>query len=247
MLEPASPLVSLMLKTRIVRIVGRRLIGTYLALLPDGSRMLVRSRSETDEEVVNEVFGKRIYDRPLPMCEGMRVVDIGANIGAFSVKAARAVGAEGNVLAIEPELSNFRIIVRNLQVNHLKNVDAHNVALGGAAGERILNIYERQGDHSFYERPGRKVGIQRVETETLDRLLEGMRWKPDFIKLDSEGAGLEILRGAELTLASAHPAIAMETRSFGGSRDEIVALLDRHGYDIQSEKYGKEVGLLYAT
>ena len=71
---------------------------------------------------------------------GMNVVDIGANIGLYTVIAAKKVGENGKVFAFEPERENNSLLRKNVEINSFKNVFVSDIALSDSAGERELYL-----------------------------------------------------------------------------------------------------------
>jgi len=94
LIKPSSSLVSLLLRTRRVRVIGRRLIRTYLTALPDGTSLRVRTGDISEEQMIDEIYGRHVYETEFPLVQVNIVVDAGANIGVFSLKASRIVGAK---------------------------------------------------------------------------------------------------------------------------------------------------------
>src|SRR5918912_4362355 len=78
-------------------------------------------------------------------------VDVGANVGVYTVVLARAVGPEGRVLAFEPGPENVRRLEENLARNRLENVDVHAIALADRAGELVLRLGADPAYHSTGE------------------------------------------------------------------------------------------------
>jgi predicted RNA methylase len=95
-------------------------------LLVDGVRILVRRRS-SDRFVVHEVFKRKVYGEPP---QGV-VVDLGANIGSFSLYTARNAT---QVFAFEPESSNFEQLQKNIKLNHTLPIQIFKKAAGGQSG-----------------------------------------------------------------------------------------------------------------
>jgi len=91
--------------------------------LPDGNKIRFRPFAEGDAEVIKDVYEHRHYDA-LHIEKGMCVFDIGAHIGAFTLKAAKAVGSEGIVVAVEPESRNFALLKENVELNRYKKCDS---------------------------------------------------------------------------------------------------------------------------
>jgi len=147
------------------------------------------------------------------LTEGDAFVDVGANIGVFTVSAALKVGAQGRVLAIEASPRVFPYLERNVQLNTLDNVTVANCAASDGTEE----------DVSFYEAPANKFGMgslapqfsvkpTAVKTRTLDDLVRehGIE-RVAVLKVDVEGHEAGVFRGAERLLRGPHsPAIAFE-------------------------------------
>ena len=128
---------------------------------------------------------------------GMRVVDAGAHAGYYSVLFSQLVGAQGLVLAFEPEPGNYRMLLANLLLNDCGNVQTQPLALAESRGEAWLHLGEdNPGDHRLAPTPGRRrVAIQTID---LDTALDGA--PVDFIKLDTQGSEPRILTGARATV-----------------------------------------------
>jgi len=146
---------------------------------------------------------------------GMVVVDIGAHIGTFTLSASKKAGEDGKVIAIEPEINNFNQLKRNLEINEIKNVIPANIALNDFNGEKDFFITKGSGCHSLFPPSGTQI-IHKVQinVKTLDTLLRELNINSvDFLKIDTEGAELEILKGAKETL-SKNPQMKMAIASY---------------------------------
>lgn len=124
------------------------------------------------------------------------VVDVGANIGFITVRAARTAS---RVIAIEPHPTRFRYLERNVALNGLTNVTCMNCAVGAGEGELALydvdpTLGPRPLDVSATPGRGR---CHRVPLRTLDSLVE----EANLVKIDVEGYEAEVLRGANNLLA----------------------------------------------
>lgn len=131
-------------------------------------------------------------------------VDVGANIGYFSLLASRLVGAAGAVLAFEPERENFRLLQANCRLNECGNIRCFEAALGEENAEGTLYLNElNRGDHSLYpEQAGR--ARQAISIVNGSRLIGASHPRVDCIKIDTQGAECDVLAGlGELIAASA--------------------------------------------
>lgn len=130
---------------------------------------------------------------------GMTFVDVGAHVGYFTMIAARAVGPQGRVVAIEADPDTCNHLRQNIGRNDLENVELRELAVGSGYGTvRLYRDPQGPGYNSIYRLPmTRSEGIE-VPQRPLDDVLEGVR--PDVIKLDIEGAELDTLKSAKRTL-----------------------------------------------
>src|SRR5579872_2181180 len=108
-LVPSSGLTRFLLQTRYLRIVSRKVISSYKTQLPNGDQICIRPLGN-DDEIVQEVFVKDLYERYYKLKTGDKVIDIGGNIGTFSLKAGEEVGKSGKVLAVEPASENAKLL-----------------------------------------------------------------------------------------------------------------------------------------
>jgi FkbM family methyltransferase len=145
---------------------------------------------------------------------GETVYDIGANVGLFSARFARWIGAEGWLYAVEPNPLCVYFLRANLEHARLKNFTILPVALSNRRCECSFSINYGSsligvgGDSNVAGKPGHQI---RVEGESLDRLIAtfGLR-KPDFIKLDVEGAEASAVAGMMETLERSRPNFMIE-------------------------------------
>jgi FkbM family methyltransferase len=144
--------------------------------------------------IVEEVFIGEVYDRCFEFASNSIILDIGAHAGAFSVKIAKRVN-RGFVLAIEPHPSNFNLLIQNISINKLRNVMPLNLALSGKMGKIRLYLNGKSYIPSTFFRKGRWL---EVPTDSLDNVIRRLGLeRVDFIKIDAEGAALDILKSGE--------------------------------------------------
>jgi len=175
--------------------------------------------------------------------KGMTVVDVGAFIGYYTLLAAKRVGSEGKVFAFEPYPPSFSLLLKNIQVNKWRNIQASQLAVSDSEGERKLNIPYGPSNSSFGALPNIKDSIT-IKTVSLDSFLQVT--DVDVIKIDVEGAELEVLRGMKKILAEGRPKIICEVHprkiSFlDYSTKEISDFLKEYNYNtyLISEKEPK--------
>jgi FkbM family methyltransferase len=146
------------------------------------------------------------------LAPGMSYIDVGAHIGLLTLAGARAVGEMGSVLAIEPTPETFELLSRTIAGNDLrKSVKALSVAAGSHAGRRRFHTGTVLGHNSFY-RPedhasDRLASEIDVDVARLDDLVSAGT-RVDLVKIDAEGAELEILAGMRRIVAE-NPSMAI--------------------------------------
>jgi FkbM family methyltransferase len=195
------------------------------------------------------VYVTRDYERYYQLAEGDCVIDAGANIGTFTVRAAQAVGEKGKVIAIEPEARNLEFLRRNIAANNLRNVLVIPKGVWGAKGKLRLNISWNQTGHSVFR--GTVYGTDKskeyeeVEVDSIDGILAELGIeKVDFVKMDIEGAEVEAIKGMENILKNGNVKLAMEyTHIVDGQTTDTVVIpwLKSRGFKVR--KHGE---LLYA-
>ena len=170
---------------------------------------------------------------------GMTVLDIGANQGLYSLLAAKKVGSGGRVIAFEPSPRELRRLRWNLKMNRCRNVRVEPVALGSqeGVGELYVCLGQETGCNSL--RPpavSEPVSRTEVAVATLDQHLAEMDVeKADFVKVDVEGAELDVFRGGGKLLSDFRPIIMCEladvrTEPWGYRSAEVYDLLKSYGY-----------------
>lgn len=165
------------------------------------------------------------------------VVDVGANVGAITLAASRAVGEAGRVHAFEPHPRTFKYLQGNLELNQAVNVMAHNVALGEDDGTVIFSS-RRSDDQNYVVQSA--DGIP-VEARRLDDVL---RDEPRIalLKVDVEGYELAVLKGAAEALRRSDSVFfeAWEdlAKRYGYSTPEINAYLQNLGFRLFRQHEG---------
>lgn len=174
-----------------------RSIGNNLAQvrLPDG----IMIEPLSDILINDEIYGRKIYDRFHEIQSDDFVIDVGGHVGVFALKASRKAKG-GMVISVEPHPSNYELLVRNMKENEIRNVQPLNLALASVGRQHIrLYLSKNPRGHSTSIRVSSKY--LRVQAKTIDQLISDLKLKKvDFIKIDAEGAELDILKGAEKTL-----------------------------------------------
>jgi FkbM family methyltransferase len=171
------------------------------------------------------------------------LLDVGAHIGIFTLKGARHVGSKGRVIAFEPNPETVKLLRENISANHLENVTVEQIACTdrpqqltlfaaptnntGASSLSQVNATYGASPRPFQVR-GRPIDDVIRELQ-LDRV--------DAMKIDVEGAELQVLRGAAETLKRFHPRIVVEIvpsqlANFGSTPKDIASFIRSTGYSI---------------
>ena len=140
---------------------------------------------------------------------GMTLLDIGANVGYFSVLGAQAVGPSGTVVAIEPDPTNYALLCANLWEARAGNVEPIRAAASSFSGPLPLSLSnDNCGDHrSFIERPGERVLA--VSGVRVDEVFDADS-RVDLVKIDIQGADHRAVLGMEGLLARCQPLLLVE-------------------------------------
>jgi FkbM family methyltransferase len=169
---------------------------------------------------------------------GMIVVDIGANIGYYTLIAAKIVGNKGKIYAFEPEPNNFKLLVKNIGMNGCKNVIPVQKAVLNKTGKmKFFTDKTNLGAGSFSKSTtSKEKSFIEVKTTNLDEFLHGN--KIDLIKIDAEGAEGLIFDGAKKLLDKRNFKIIMEfwpygLKNIGTDPLELLNKMQKYGFKIR--------------
>lgn len=158
-------------------------------------------------------------------------MDIGANIGSYSVIAAGAVGA--HVVSVEPIPATFRRLKRNISLNDLSDrVELYGVGLSSETSALRFTADRDTVNHVMAD--GERGASIEVQVMRMDDLLLG-KDVPAVIKIDVEGHERAVLAGGERTLADTRvSAVIMEVngsgKRYGVKDEELIAVMNSHGF-----------------
>jgi FkbM family methyltransferase len=187
-----------------------------------------------DAVTVFLIFLREDYGRIAPKSI---IVDIGANIGVFSLYAAYSDAAR--ILAYEPNSESFQSLKNNVESNGLETViQPHHLAVGAVSGRQV-RFPKTSSPYNAVLRDNTSETYDLVETVDLRRILQDVP-HVDLLKMDCEGAEGEILNAADPELFSRIDAIRMEYHL--SLRDEIIALLRKYGFRVRFLRGPKAAG-----
>jgi FkbM family methyltransferase len=139
---------------------------------------------------------------------GMTFVDIGANLGYYTVLASENVGLSGRVFAFEPDRRNFKLLNKNVSLNQCHNVTVENKAISDRPQEiQLYRSPSNFGDHRIYAVRTHESSAQEnhrsrvsVSATSLDDYFREMPARIDFVKMDVQGAEYAALLGMKRLL-----------------------------------------------
>ncbi len=135
-------------------------------------------------------------------------IDVGAHVGRYSIMAAKRIGSLGRVIAIEAHPETFELLNKNIKLNGLANVTTINAVATSEKGKVKLFLPGQDSGLTVYNtiminRAKPTENFLEVEANTLDNILsEYSMHRVNYLKIDVEGAELEVLKGAVNTLSS---------------------------------------------
>jgi len=198
------------------------------------------------ERYETELFKKMVQD-------GMVVVDIGANIGYYTLIAAKSVGNKGIVYAFEPEPSHYKLLCDNIAVNGYTNVVPIEKAVSKTTGKTRLYVNAALVDISSLSKDNvlpysKNLDCLEVETITMDDFFERTVGddRIDLMKIDVEGAEELVVDGAERVLRNNSLKIFMEfvprqLRNVGTDPPELLYKLRNYGFNMKLLNERKQV------
>ncbi len=181
----------------------------------------------------------RLLDRFV--APGSTVVDVGANIGYNTLHAARRAGPSGRVIAIEPTPDNLGVLRRNVAAASLDNVVIEAVAAGRAAGTRELFVRGSvSAVNSFFPLScyAAVTDVVTVPVLPVDDLVAAA----DVVKIDVEGAEIDVLEGMQLVLQAPQLVLIVEWHPLlqqlaGYAPDALPRWLLERGWSLQAASH----------
>lgn len=176
-------------------------------------------------------------------------IDIGANVGLFSVVASECVGEKGKVISYEPTPNIFNRLKENANLNDYQNIICHNLALSNEVGELRLNISNNGFDawNSFAENQIILQNSISVPVSTLDQELKDLELnRISMVKIDVEGWEKFVLHGGSDFFQKHSPIVMIEfteenTFKAGYTVQELYFIMIKWGYSWFRFKNGKLV------
>lgn len=234
--------------------------------LINGARMEVDISEVTQRQIyVNKIFEAGLTRYLLSVLrEGDVVVDVGANVGYFTMLTAKIVGPKGRVISIEPEFRNLEALKENIKINDFQNVTVCACAVGRKESTQVLNInplnrggnslipfveYKSGGvkypTEEIVEKFGEEKLFQKVLVRTLDAVAkENNLGAIAFMKMDVEGFEYDALMGARELLKERKIQRIVCEISNKNTRDAALALFRESLYTSYAISFSGEPVML---
>lgn len=166
---------------------------------------------------------------------GMSVLDVGGNIGLYTILFSRLVGERGRVSTVEPLPELQESLLKSVEKNQIENVTLLPFAAGSRAGSVWLNRDAINSGNNWISATSTATSALEVPVQRLD----GLNWgRPlDFVKIDVQGWEAEVLKGMSGLILSHRPIIMCEIaeaslKAAGSSARELGQLLIDYHYDL---------------
>jgi FkbM family methyltransferase len=201
-----------------------------------GEAFLIQLNDPCQYDLVLGVHEPEVLERiASDLKEGMTFLDIGPNVGYYTLLAAKCVGTSGKVVALEPDPGVLAVLQRNIEINGVGNVQVVHGAASESCGRAKLGR-ARSSSYSTGLYCADAVDWIDVPRYSLDALINELGiGAVDLIKLDVEGAELEAIEGMSQILKVNRPRVIMELhdRPDGTETQAVVQKLKRAGYTVR--------------
>ncbi len=165
-------------------------------------------RDNVDVDIVSESFEKEIRNVFKDFKEGV-FVDIGANIGKYTVMIGNQMKGKGKIISVEPHPSNFEILKKNVELNKCDNVTLVNAACWNT--KSTLKLFSHETHPLLASAVKESKEFITVDSEPLDDILDRVGVKDvDLVKIDVEGAEPKVMEGMKRLLQTSKPKIIFE-------------------------------------
>lgn len=203
-----------------------------------GHKMFLDSKDSIELSIwgVYEPFETELFKKEIK--SGDVVLDIGANIGYYTLIATKLVGEHGKVFAFEPDPTNFALLEKNVKLNGYKNVILVQKAVSNKTDKLRLYLCEdNKGDYRIYDSRDGRQSIE-IESIRLDDYFKNDDGKIDFIKMDIQGSEGWAIQGMRLLLQrNKNVKIIMEfwpagLRKCGIEPEKLLKSLIEYGFNL---------------
>ena len=178
---------------------------------------------------------------------GMKVLEVGANIGYYVKLVANKIGPEGRILAFEPSRVNMKVLRKNIELSSLEDiVKVENVAVGETSGTAELFMMDKANASSLIKRTDSaltQVDSEMVPVVSIDDYLSSYDFDFDWFRMDVEGYEFEIVNGMKESIKKSNPKgcfIEVHSSLFpelGHTTMEFLELMKSVGFRLKIARY----------
>ena len=228
-----------------------KIFGSFIVKTQEKNLIQVFLDSQMDCSYFNSDFKRNnlILGEINKLTEGEYFLDIGSNIGYYSLIASKKIGDSGRVYAFEPSNREYKRLLKNIELNKCRNIIPANIALSDSNNEIEFSVAQGHtglnsiiiGDKSVDKMP------QMIKTMRLDTYFDSENREFRLVKIDVEGSEFMVLKGMEKILKNGNISrIIIEItprflKCFGYNKNDIYDYLRGYGYksllNFDSEQY----------
>lgn len=188
-------------KQRLARNIQEHLLGETIQTTPEGMLIQARITSSMDLSYLQEGGHSVIRNEIKQLKAGQTFLDIGANIGYFSLLASKEVGNRGTVISVEPSNREFKVLIKNIDLNKASNITAINCAAADSLRIEQINIEpEHTGLNRIYSTTS-TITAQPTLAARIESLIPPKALPIHLAKIDTEGYEMYSLLGMEKLLS----------------------------------------------
>ena len=219
----------------------------------------ISGRYEIDSRshILKEILIKKVYEPDIVNLISQNTpvnkdaINIGANIGLYSILLAKLINTDKKVLAIEPTPGAFKKLEANIKHNnHCNKIITYNGIATDVPGLSKINVIEGKEEYSsmgvishFAVEKENYISVD-IEGDTIDNLVAKFNLQPGIIVIDVEGYEGQVLNGAIETIRKFKPIIISELddkllKNLNSNTFEIVQLLEVNGYNVNDTENNK--------
>lgn len=175
----------------------------------------------------DEIKFLRSYIKP-----GMKVLDIGANYGVYTLSIAKLAGESGKIWAFEPTSTTAEYLKKSIRDNNFSNIELIQAGLSDRIGKAKLFTSPNAELNSLHKESVGGENSESIMLLTLDHCKKKYGWVDiDFIKLDAEGEEKNILKKGKNTLSALSPLIMYELKHGEKVNTPLINLFAQHEYN----------------
>lgn len=219
----------------------------------NGKNLKILYRDDSDQSVIDEFFVDKMYRSAefSILNSQFSILDIGAHIGIFSIYAS-VLNPQSQIIALEPEPNNYKLLKENLKLNNLKNITPIQSALiTDNKSSTKLYLSKNTHNHSTNKPTNQSTPIT-VPAINLERLMKEHKIKKiGLLKMDIEGAEFKIISNIQYPIFNHIKNLVLEYHPAphkvqGKPIDYLISIIKPHGFSVEHfpNKFDKRFGLL---